>query len=273
MNTPSRTAPAFVRFDGSIIYTDDRQTAIDWYQKHLGLTLAWDSPEEEMALLLFPNKIFSLALKTAPDDIAGDLVIDPRVYLTLGAPNLHATHAKLREQGVICTDIYQGPGGEVLFDFFDLNGIRLTASSLNLTRDVDPEVYALAQAAPDALFVAYAPHRIGVRDLAASRAWYTQHLGLDLLFEAPSEGLALLNWPDSCPIWLEQLDADQFDGPEPAAARLFFLTEDIEAAQRYFQAQGFDVSEIQGSPEQLRTCHTFDPDGNQIHFWGYPNAQ
>ncbi|HEU4963223.1 MAG TPA: VOC family protein [Bacilli bacterium] len=266
------TKPHLIRFDGSMILTENRHLAIEWYKENLGLTLAWDSPDEEMALLLFPNHMFSLALKTAPEELLGDLVIDPRVYLCLAAPNLQNTLIKLRTNGVVTTDIYQGPTGDAMFDFFDLDGTRLTAVSMAALAEADPAIYALGQEFPDAPFVAYMAHRIGVSDLPAMSKWYQEYLGLQLFVDLTDLGTHLLGWPCSAPVWLEQREREQFDGKEQTTSRIYILTPDLEGARSYFQGLGMETSEVQGQEGQLRTFYTYDPDGNQLHLWSYPEA-
>jgi hypothetical protein len=46
----------FIRYEGGQIgIRGDRQGAVDWYCRRLGLAVAWDSPREGQTLLRFPG--------------------------------------------------------------------------------------------------------------------------------------------------------------------------------------------------------------------------
>jgi catechol 2,3-dioxygenase-like lactoylglutathione lyase family enzyme len=122
-------------------------------------------------------------------------------------------------------------------------------------------------------FSGYSAPRFGVRDLSAAIDWYATHLGARLLTRLSSEPSALLEHGDFLPIWLEELPPGTPVERQPAFARPFFLTLDIDEARVWAADAGFDPSPIAGAATQLRVFHFWDPDGNQINIWTYPEAR
>lgn len=246
----------FLRFDSGFIgVTGDRKAAIDWYCKHMGLKLAWDSPGEQMTLLQFPGWA-AIPLKQANYGVGV-----ANLRLCFESPDLAATHAALTAEGVRTTPIYQGPGSIDSFDFYDLEGTRLTAVA-------NPE---LAAEFPSARFVHYAPTRIGVSNLEAAIAWYQEHVGMIPARVLSKE--AFMELGDGLPFWLEELPPESFTGKQVAFARPSFVTMDICEAHRYCQEQGFAPSEIDGSPNALQVFYIYDPDGNRLILSTYPHVK
>jgi catechol 2,3-dioxygenase-like lactoylglutathione lyase family enzyme/predicted enzyme related to lactoylglutathione lyase len=258
------TTTRFLRFEGGHIgVTGDRQAAVDWYCRHLGMTVAWDQPAEGQTLLRFPGSQAIPLVSVGggeSDNVWGDAthaVRESPVRLCLACPNLEATHAALTADGVRVTWIVIDELTGNSFDFYDLEGTRLTA-------------VATPSEATDARFTGYASPRIGVSDLNASVDWYSHNVGMAASNDEPSDHRALMTMGDYLPIWLEEKSADSFSGRTDAYARPYFLTLDIDEAHAWAAEQGFDPSPISG--EKLRVFHFWDPDGNAINIWTYPCA-
>jgi catechol 2,3-dioxygenase-like lactoylglutathione lyase family enzyme len=255
----------FLRYEGGHIgVTSDRQAAVDWYCRHLGMTVAWDQAAEGQTLLRFPGSQAIPLVSVAggeSDNVWGDrahAVRESPVRLCLACPNLQATHAALTAEGVHVTwiDINHAIGNA--FDFYDIEGTRLTA-------------VAVPNGPTDARFTGYASPRIGVSDLSASIDWYRHNLGMVPSSDTSSGHRVLMTMGDYLPIWLEQQPAASFHGRADSYARPYFLTLDIDEAQTWAAAQGHDPSPVSG--QKLRVFHFWDPDGNAINIWTYPGAQ
>ncbi|HEY5380358.1 MAG TPA: VOC family protein [Pseudolabrys sp.] len=121
---------------------------------------------------------------------------------------------------------------------------------------IPPPVYKPAFAITRASHVV---HR--VRDLAASKAFYTDLLGLAVSDETPST------------IWLRGMEEGchhslVLKAGEPGCERvgLRVLTEeDLELAHAHFKAAGFPAAWVE-VPHQGRTFHTVDPAGTPLEF-------
>jgi catechol 2,3-dioxygenase-like lactoylglutathione lyase family enzyme len=258
------TTPRFLRFEGGHIgVTGDRQAAIDWYCRHLGLNVAWDQPAEGQTLLRFPGSQAIPLVSVAggeSDNVWGDATYAVRespVRLCLACPDLEATHAALTAEGVRVTWIDLNDTMGHAFDFYDLEGTRLTA-------------VATPGDTTDARFTGYASPRIGVSDLNASVDWYSRNLGMMASSDGVSDGRAVMTMGDYLPIWLEEKSAESSHRRTDAYARPYFLTLDIDEAHAWAAAQGFDPSPVSG--QKLRVFHFWDPDGNAINIWTYPGA-
>jgi catechol 2,3-dioxygenase-like lactoylglutathione lyase family enzyme len=261
------TVPRFLRYEGGHIgVTGGRQAAVDWYCRHLGLTVAWDQADEGQTLLRFPGSQAVPLVSVGGgerDNVWGDrshAVRESPVRFCLACPNLEATHAAISAEGVRVTWMVTSKHTGNSFDFYDLEGTRLTA-------------VATPDDAIDARFTGYASPRIGVTNLAASVNWYSTNLGMagtiggdDSIFE----DRVLMRMGDYLPIWLEQKSPESFRGRADAYARPYFLTLDIDEAHAWAISQGFDPSPISG--RALRVFHFWDPDGNAINIWTYPDA-
>jgi hypothetical protein len=230
------------------------------------MTVAWDQPAEGQTLLRFPGSQAIPLVSVAggeSDNVWGDsanAVRESPVRLCLACPDLEATHAALTADGVRVTWIVLGEYTGNYFDFYDLEGTRLTA-------------VAAPDDATDARFTGYASPRIAVSNLNSGISWYSEHLGMIGSIADDSEiyeNRAKMKMGDYLPIWLEEKSSESFHGRTDAYARPYFLTLDIDEAHSWAFAQGFDPSPISG--QKLRVFHFWDPDGNAINIWTYPGA-
>jgi catechol 2,3-dioxygenase-like lactoylglutathione lyase family enzyme len=103
-----------------------------------------------------------------------------------------------------------------------------------------------------------------VRSRQAAVAWYRASLGLQVLFEDPSEGMAVFNAGQGCSLTLWELRPDdeaafgEKSGPFP-----IFEAVDARAQRLQLQGRGVVTSELREIPG-LR-CFTFwDLDGNRL---------
>ena len=103
-----------------------------------------------------------------------------------------------------------------------------------------------------------------VRSRQAAVAWYRAALGLQVLFEDPAEGMAVLNVGQGCSLTIWELPAGA-EGTTAAAPGTFPILEAVDAGahQRHLQSRGVVTSELRETAS-LR-CFTFwDLDSNRL---------
>jgi catechol 2,3-dioxygenase-like lactoylglutathione lyase family enzyme len=103
-----------------------------------------------------------------------------------------------------------------------------------------------------------------VRSRQAAVAWYRASLGLEVLFEDPSEGMAVLNAGQGCSLTLWELrPQDEAAFGEKSCTFPIFEAIDARAHRLQLQSRGVVTSELREIPG-LR-CFTFwDLDGNRL---------
>jgi catechol 2,3-dioxygenase-like lactoylglutathione lyase family enzyme len=258
----------FLRFEGGHIgVSSDRQAAAAWYCRHLGLTLAWDSPEEGQSLLPF-SKRHALVLVSVAGGTevnlwgnTGNLVRDSNVRLSLAVPDLGATWAVLAAGGVRVNPIVTGPGGRAYFTFYDLDGTCLEAAAR-------PDLLADF---PNERFAGYAAARTGVRDLDAAVTWYQEFAGMTVLQDLREEGAVLLGLNEGNPLWLERLAQGAHRGP--GYTRPYLATPDIQQAHAFCAARNLRPAPVLGNPNALQVFSFQDLEGNSLYCWTYPGVQ
>jgi len=259
--------PHFLRYEGGQIAVDgDRAAAAEWYARQLGMSVVFDNGATGQTLLRFPQQHAIPVVSTSGGtestlwgSVGGTPVRDANVRLTLTAPNVPRTREALVAAGVRVGVVGAGPGGLETFDFWDLEGTRLTAIA----------VPKQALAEHRGRFSGYGPLRIGVSDVNQAIDWYGQVLGTTVLQEHEQSGFALLDLGGFLPIWVEKLPAARFTGNQIAYARPHLRTADIDAAHEFCLSQGLVPSPILGTPGDLRLFYFFDPDGNALGVWAY----
>jgi predicted enzyme related to lactoylglutathione lyase len=107
-------------------------------------------------------------------------------------------------------------------------------------------------------FIAYPSN-----DVAGTRAWYEEHLGLEFAGPYVEDGVEKYNEAhlgDAC----FSLMASEWVGREPgSAAGVVFEVDDIEATMRALRANGVIVEEIHETPVCRQTSFA-DPEGNKV---------
>ena len=103
-----------------------------------------------------------------------------------------------------------------------------------------------------------------VRSRQSAVAWYRASLGFQILFEDPSEGMAVLNAGQGCSLTLWELRPDD-EAESGGTSRTFPVFEAIDArAQRLqLQSRGVRTSELREIPG-LRGFTFWDLDGNRL---------
>lgn len=103
-----------------------------------------------------------------------------------------------------------------------------------------------------------------VRSLQAAVAWYRASLGLQVVFEDSTEGMAVFNVGQGCSLTIWELPGDT-EGPPAGGSGTFPILEavDARAYQLDLQRRGVVTSELRETAG-LR-CFTFwDLDGNRL---------
>lgn len=261
----------FTKFDFLTLWVKEEilQANIDWYVNHLGLNIGWDSPGEKLTLLQFPSKQAMTLLAHYPDDITlpeGDVRVCLTVY------DLQKTKQYLDRTGVHTTEIHQTPWGSNAFDFFDLQGTRLTATSL--------PTLPPSQEKNGHMFHSYFLH-IRVLDLSAAKQWYFEFLGMSSVEHSSSENYNLMRMPEDeqveFPIFFSEGNEskDILSSKEPVitAIRPFFqLAGKPQLVQTHaiFSSNHIEVTEITGKPDDFMRWFGFtDPNGSQLHAIAY----
>ncbi|PWW08691.1 hypothetical protein DFQ01_101417 [Paenibacillus cellulosilyticus] len=253
----------FTKFDFLTLWVRacERQSNIDWYVQHLGLTIGWDSPEEKLTLLQFPNKQPFTLLAHYPNEPLpeGD------VHVCLTTSRLRETKLALAQEEVASSDIYETPWGVEAFDFWDPQGTRLTAVSAPVRSEQQ-----------GSRFHSYFLH-IAVSDLAVARQWYEEHLAMvPLETETCSVKCMGLRMAEDrqmdLPIYLSARNGDA-KANATTAIRPFFQVagkRQLETAREAFQSAGITVSPITGNSDDfMRWFDLWDPDGNPLYAIAY----
>lgn len=102
---------------------------------------------------------------------------------------------------------------------------------------------------------------LGVRDRRASAAWYTEQLGLKLLYDAPEIGWCELATPVSgLTIGFSDVEHPLAGGPVPT-----FGVRNLDAARRRLESAG---ARFDGPPVEheglVRLSTFYDPDGHAL---------
>jgi catechol 2,3-dioxygenase-like lactoylglutathione lyase family enzyme len=103
-----------------------------------------------------------------------------------------------------------------------------------------------------------------VRSWQAAVAWYRASLGFQVLFEDPSDGMAVLTVGPGCSLTLWELPPHE-EGPRVEKSGPFPIFEAVDARghRLHLQSRGVVTSELREIPS-LR-CFTFwDLDGNRL---------
>jgi catechol 2,3-dioxygenase-like lactoylglutathione lyase family enzyme len=260
----------FTKFDFMTVWVKEeaRQTNIDWYVNHLGLTIGWDSPGEKLTLLNFPNKQAMTLLAHYPEHVK---LPDGEVKVCLTTDDLQGTKSYLEDQNIQTTVIYRTPWGTDAFDFFDPQGTRFTAtSSINQAKPLQ-HVHR---------FTSYFLH-IAVSDLLVARHWYAKFLGLTPSELNDSREYLRMKMPEDeqvpFPLFLSVSNnfakLTDLKKPVVTAIRPFFQLAgkaQLEQTHQIFAQFQIEITAISGNHDDFMRWFDFaDPDGNQLHAIAY----
>lgn len=254
----------FTKFDFLTLWVKEeaRQSNIDWYVRHLGLTVGWDSPEEKLTLLQFPNKQALTLLAHYPD---GASLPEGEVTMCLATSRLQEMNQDLKQSGERTSEIYKAPWSAEAFDFYDPQGTKLTASS----------VPAMSKEQPEHKFQSYFLH-ISVASLSLAEQWYSKYIGMLPVEHIIPEGCLLMRMPGDeqvhVPIYLSE-NGGRASGPVLTAVRPFFQVAgkpELESTHAMYEADGIQVSGITGNADDfMRWFDFWDPDGNPLYAIAY----
>lgn len=102
---------------------------------------------------------------------------------------------------------------------------------------------------------------LGVRDRQASAAWYAEHLGFTLLYDAPEIGWCEM----ATPIPGVSIGFSEVDEPGPGGPVPTFGVRDADAARARLEAAGVRFNGPAVEHEGLVRLSTFyDPDGHAL---------
>ena len=114
------------------------------------------------------------------------------------------------------------------------------------------------------------------KDAPALRAWYKQHLGIDV-----SEwGGAMFSWSDDAgnptggmTVWtINPQESKQF-APSDASFMINYRVEDVYALVAALKAEGCNVLEKIDDSEYGKFAWVIDPEGNKVELWQPPAGQ
>lgn len=111
------------------------------------------------------------------------------------------------------------------------------------------------------------------RDAERLRAWYRQHLGLDI----KDWGGVTFHWhtaedptPDGATVWSIFPESSTYFAPSAAPFMINYRVEDLDALLAVLRAEGCAVEAKTESSEFGKFGWVMDPEGNRIEFWQPP---
>jgi predicted enzyme related to lactoylglutathione lyase len=114
------------------------------------------------------------------------------------------------------------------------------------------------------------------KDPVALRAWYKQHLGIDV----QSWGGAAFPWADEAgnPVngttaWSIDADTSKHFAPSKATFMVNYRVEDLAALLQVLRDEGCDVLEKMDDSEYGKFGWVMDPEGNKVELWQPPPGQ
>jgi len=106
---------------------------------------------------------------------------------------------------------------------------------------------------------------LSVRDLAASRAFYSQKLGQPVLPEMSDDHFLVVALSNGCLVGLSQLAPDKT--VQPGAVEIGLEVDDVDATWRDWQAQGLTGLTNPADTDFGRAFEAHDPDGNPLSIY------
>ena len=102
-----------------------------------------------------------------------------------------------------------------------------------------------------------------VSDVARSRAWYVDTLGLKVEFEVPDRQTVALQDTDDFTIFLAQAPAPV----QPRGYALYFQVRDVDGTFAEWSGRGVEFSHPPGKTYWGYGAELKDPDGHLIRLW------
>jgi predicted enzyme related to lactoylglutathione lyase len=113
------------------------------------------------------------------------------------------------------------------------------------------------------------------KDAPALRAWYKQHLGIDV----QTWGGTAFTWSDEegkpvggTTAWSIGAQSDQF-APSRAGFMINYRVEDLDALVNALRTEGCNVLEKIEESEYGKFAWVMDPEGNKVELWQPPAGQ
>ena len=103
---------------------------------------------------------------------------------------------------------------------------------------------------------------LAVSDLARSRAWYVETLGLKVEFEVPERRSVALQDDEGFAIFLQEVD-----GPPGSGTALWFQVDDVDAVHAQWTARGVVFVHAPQKTFWGYGPELADPDGYRIRLW------
>ena len=114
------------------------------------------------------------------------------------------------------------------------------------------------------------------RDAVALRAWYRDHLGIDVL----EWGGAAFRWADDAgnpsggtTVWSVGEEANDYYAPSKAPFMVNYRVADLHALLKALRSEGCDVLDKVDESEFGKFGWVMDPDGNKVELWEPPPGQ
>lgn len=108
------------------------------------------------------------------------------------------------------------------------------------------------------------------RDPAALRAWYKEHLGIDV----QAWGGAAFTWSETGTTAWNINDADSsYFAPSKASFMINYRVADLHALVAALKSEGCEVLEKIEESEYGKFAWVMDPEGNKVELWEPPPGQ
>ena len=114
------------------------------------------------------------------------------------------------------------------------------------------------------------------RDPVALRAWYQQHLGIDV----QAWGGTAFRWTDDAgaplagtTVWTIGSQEGDYYAPSTAPFMINYRVADLPALLAALRAEGCDVLERTDDSEYGKFGWVMDPEGNKVELWQPPEGQ
>ena len=113
-------------------------------------------------------------------------------------------------------------------------------------------------------------------DATALRAWYKQHLGIDV----QEWGGAAFSWTDGegkpvggTTVWSINSSQNDYFAPSTAPFMVNYRVEDLQALLAILRSEGCNVLEKVDDSEYGKFGWVIDPEGNKLELWQPPVGQ